>query len=67
MFEFLDIEYDLDIATVSGWVIEELKQLPRPGDTFEYENLSVKVVKTDTRHVLEILVKVNEISDEEEE
>ena len=67
MFEFLDIEYDLDIATVSGWVIEELKQLPRPGDTFEYENLSVKVTKTDTRHVLEIVVKVNEINEDEEE
>ncbi len=67
MFEFLDIEYDLDIATVSGWVIEELKQLPRPGDTFEYENLSVKVTKTDTRHVLEIVVKVNEVSEDEEE
>ncbi len=67
MFEFLDIENDLDIATVSGWVVEELKQLPRPGDTFEYENLSVTVVKTDTRHVLEIVVKVNEISNDEEE
>lgn len=67
MFEFLDIEYELDIATVSGWVIEELKQLPRPGDKFEYKNLSVTVVKTDTRHVLEIVVKVNEISDDEEE
>ncbi|MBR6515116.1 MAG: HlyC/CorC family transporter [Clostridia bacterium] len=67
MFEFLDIEYDLDIATVSGWVVEELKQLPRPGDTFEYENLSVTVTKTDTRHVLEIVIKVNEISEDEEE
>ncbi len=67
MFEFLDIGNDLDIATVSGWVVEELKQLPRPGDTFEYENLSVTVTKTDTRHVLEIVVKVNEISDDEEE
>ncbi len=67
MFEFLDIENDLDIATVSGWVVEELKQLPRLGDRFEYENLSVTVTKTDTRHVLEIVVKVNEISDDEEE
>ena len=67
MFEFLDIENDLDIATVSGWVVEELKQLPRPGDTFEYENLSVTVTKTDTRHVLEIVVRVNEISEDEEE
>ena len=66
MFEFLDIEYDLDIATVSGWVIEELKDLPKPGDTFEYENLSVRVTKTDTRHVLEIVIKVNEIKNDEE-
>lgn len=67
MFDFLDVENDLDIATVSGWVVEELKQLPKPGDTFEYKNLSVTVTKTDTRHVLEITVKVNEISEDEEE
>ncbi len=67
MFEFLDMEYDLDIATVSGWVVEELKQLPKIGDSFEYRNLSVKVTKCDLRHVLEIVVKVNEISENEEE
>lgn len=67
MFEYLDIEADIDIPTVSGWVVEELKHMPIPGDTFEYENLSVRVTKCDPRHVLEIVVKVNEKSVGEEE
>ncbi|MBE6574022.1 MAG: HlyC/CorC family transporter [Ruminococcaceae bacterium] len=67
MFEYLDIEADVDIPTVSGWVVEELKHMPVPGDTFEYENLSVKVTKCDPRHVLEIVVKVNEKTEDEEE
>ena len=67
MFEYFDMESDVDIPTVSGWVVEELKHMPIPGDTFEYENLSVKVTKCDLRHVLEIVVKVNEKKDNEEE
>lgn len=67
MFEYFDMEADVDIPTVSGWVVEELKHMPVPGDTFEYENLSVKVTKCDLRHVLEIVVKVNEKKEDEEE
>lgn len=67
MFEYLDIEADVDIPTVSGWVVEELKHMPVPGDTFEYENLSVRVTKCDPRHVLEIVIKVNEKTEDEEE
>ena len=67
MFEYFDIEADVDIPTVSGWVVEELKHMPVPGDTFEYKNLSVKVTKCDLRHVLEIVVKVNENNENEEE
>lgn len=67
MFEYLDIEADVDIPTVSGWVVEELKHMPIPGDTFEYENLSVRVTKCDPRHVLEIVVRVNEKPEDDEE
>lgn len=67
MFECFDMENELDITTVSGWVIEELKRVPKVGDTFEYENLSVRVTKCDAKHVLEILVKINEKLEEDDE
>ncbi|MBR5514742.1 MAG: HlyC/CorC family transporter [Clostridia bacterium] len=67
MFEYFDMEADVDIPTVSGWVVEELKHMPIPGDTFEFEHLSVKVTKCDLRHVLEIVVKVNEKNNKDEE
>lgn len=58
MFERLGIDEELDIPTVSGWVIEELKHLPEEGDEFDYENLHVTVTKCDNRHVLEIVVGI---------
>lgn len=67
MFERFEMDNAFeDIPTVSGWVIENLKQLPKPGDRFEYENLSVTVTKCDSRHVLEIKVKVKDEDIEKE-
>ena len=58
LFELLDIDDELDIPSVSGWVIEELKKVPAVGDSFTYGNLHVTVTKCDNKHVLEIIVKV---------
>jgi putative hemolysin len=59
MFEFFSISGDSDSTTVCGWVIEHLDKIPSEGDSFEYENLTVVVSKTDSRRVLEITVTVN--------
>jgi len=56
MFEMFAIEHEAGFSTVSGWVMEELKRIPREGDSFTYQNLEVVVTKTDSRHVLEIMV-----------
>ena len=65
LFERFGIDDELDIPTVSGWVLEELKHLPEEGDEFDYRNLHVTVSKCDDRHVLEIIVRV--VTPEEEE
>ncbi|MBQ7499360.1 MAG: HlyC/CorC family transporter [Clostridia bacterium] len=67
LFELLDIEDELDIPSVSGWVIEELKKVPDVGDSFTYENLLVTVTKCDNKHVLEIIVKVLPVSEDDED
>ena len=67
LFEIADINEELDIPTVGGWVIDELKHLPEEGETFEYQNLFVTVSKCDDRHVLEIVVKVVDPEEAEED
>ena len=60
MFELFGMDEELDIPTVSGWVLEELKHMPAEGDSFTYKGLDVTVTKCDARHVLEIVVKASE-------
>ncbi len=54
----LEEEDDLDAKTVGGWVVEHTGNIPAAGDRFSWENLRVTVTKTDSRHVLEIVVQV---------
>ncbi len=70
MFEYLGIKEEEDtedVQTVGGWVMDSLGKIPEVGETFEYKNLSVKVTKSDSRHVNEIKVHVEPIIDEEDE
>ena len=41
-------------SSVSGWVVQELGKIPEVGDSFDYQNLRITVVKTDFRRVVEI-------------
>lgn len=59
MFEFFDISCETESNTVSGWILEQLEKIPEEGDSFDYENLHVFITKTDSRRVLEIVVKVD--------
>lgn len=60
MFDFFNQKYDeddLDITTVSGWVIETLGKVPDDGDKFDHNDLAIRILKTDTRRVENILIK----------
>lgn len=57
---------DIDSASISGWVLEQLGRVPVEGDHFTYENLDVTVTRVDHRRILEIRVAVIP-SDEDEE
>lgn len=54
-----DFEKYEDISTVSGWVIEEIGNIPNEGDSFVFENLTITVTKTDYRRILEIEVEID--------
>lgn len=59
MFEALHMEGKFEIASVNGWVSHEIGKIPCEGEQFEYEHLSIQILKADERRVLEIKVTVN--------
>ncbi|MBQ7125317.1 MAG: HlyC/CorC family transporter [Clostridia bacterium] len=63
--EFFEIKSDSESVSLGGWVMEQLGKIPEDGDSFEYENLSVKVYETDGQRVTFIDV-VKNVSDDEE-
>jgi Mg2+/Co2+ transporter CorC len=52
---------------VNGWIVDEMDHIPFIGETLQYENLFIKVTSADTKKVLEILIKVQDIQHELEE
>ena len=69
MFDFFDVEEKIDATTVNGWVVLQLDNLPKVGDTFVYEadykRFEVKVTKADARKALEINMVVTELPKDE--
>lgn len=62
--EFLDLmglkedDFEAESDTLGGWTIESLGgRFPEPGESFEYENLLIKVLSMDGRRVDRVLVK----------
>lgn len=68
LFDELDMtpDEDSDAATVTGWAMETLERIPEEGDTFEYNGLSVEIIKMDGRRV-ETLHITDERPDPEDE
>lgn len=68
VFRLLDItDHETDATTVGGWVIEHLGKVPEEGDHFIYENLSATISKTNSRRVLEVMLRIIETDDVEGE
>lgn len=68
LFERLDMEKEeeqFESSTVSGWVIEQLGQIPGAGDQFDYERLHVTVEKVEARRILEVRIDVRPDDKEE--
>lgn len=68
IFDFFEIDEELDVNTVNGWVVLQLDKLPEKGDTFEavYGNkhVKVRVTKANPRRALEINMVISEIEEE---
>lgn len=49
-------EYTFDANTASGWVIEELGEIPPVGKSFQFGGLNIEVTKASIKKVLEVKV-----------
>lgn len=69
MFDFFDVEEEVDATTVNGWVVLQIDKLPEVGDKFtyvaDYKQFDVVVTKADERKSLEIHMNVTELEPEE--
>lgn len=58
---------DYDSTLVNGWVIAELGKFPKVGDTFEFENLRIRVLNVSNKKVIDIIVDVKQEEKDEDE
>jgi len=69
MFDYFDVEEEIDATTVNGWVVLQLDKLPSVGDHFvykaDYKEFDVTVTKADPRKSLEIHMMVRDLPEEE--
>ena len=62
-----DEAFETESATVGGWTLEMFGTYPQEGQSFDYENLTVTVLKMDGLRVEKVLVQVHpERKDEED-
>ena len=52
--------FDADSSTVGGWTMEMFGGYPKEGDSFDYKNFSVTVLKMDGRRVDKVLVTIKQ-------
>ena len=68
-FEKFNLEQDesVDANTMSGFVIEQLGIIPHAGYQFEYKNLSIEILKSTVKRVLQMKITVNEQVEEDQQ
>ena len=54
-----DVKSDSNSVSLGGWIMDQMECIPDEGDSFEYENLTITVSKTDDHRVESVTVTVN--------
>jgi CBS domain containing-hemolysin-like protein len=59
VLDLFSIEEKTGATTAASWVLENLGETPREGDSFTCQNLKVRVTKTKRHRVMEVVVEPN--------
>ncbi len=54
LFKLLGRSHKFDVLTVSGWVMETLGHIPAEGDSFESQDLEVKIIKMNGKRIIKM-------------
>ena len=57
--DHFDVKSDSHSVSLGGWVMDQMECIPDEGDSFEFENLTITVSKTDDHRVESVTVTVN--------
>lgn len=66
VFDMADEGEQFDAYTVSGWVIEQCGEIPPVGYRFDFNGLSIEVVKATAKKVLEVRATFTPPEEEED-
>lgn len=64
--DFFSIESETGSVSVGGWVMEQLGKVPQKDDKFDFDNLKITITGVESHRVTQIVVKQEEIKEEEE-
>jgi CBS domain containing-hemolysin-like protein len=59
----IDLPILEDYQTLGGFVMFHLQRIPETGESFDYENLEVKVVSTKGPRIEQILIRITNVND----
>ena len=54
--EYFEIETESESTSLSGWIMEQMEEIPEGGETFKYENLTITVGKVDNHRITDVKV-----------
>lgn len=57
-FEYFGIKEESDSNTLSGWINEKLNAIPKVGDRFETDKISVLVIQSDVNRAIQVKITV---------
>ncbi len=66
LMDYSEESFETESSTVGGWTLEMFGAFPNEGDSFEYENLTVTVLRMDGFRVERVRIKREENPDEDE-
>ncbi|WP_343208213.1 hemolysin family protein [Anaerolentibacter hominis] len=58
--EYFNLSPDTASVTVNGWLMEAFGRIPGEGETLTVDNLTITVLKADTRKISEVRITLNE-------
>ena len=66
LMDYSEGNFETESSTVGGWTLEIFGSFPEEGESFEYENLSVTVLKMDGFRVERVRIKREETDEDDE-